>query len=130
MIENKLRGAQGSDATKVRVRVIKAKEVVKPVIVDRSVSMGNVLVKEAIIRIVLIMVNLNTLLVIALSERLSSNQPCSKGPNIFREISKGSRCIYMGNNASAIMLGIGTCKLELWGGRTLYLHDVLYAPKV
>ena len=31
----------------------------------------------------------------------------------------------MGNNA-----WIGTCKLELRGGRTLYLHDVLYAPEV
>jgi len=36
----------------------------------------------------------------------------------------------MGNNASAAMLGIGTCKLDLRGGRTLYLHDVLYAPEV
>ena len=35
----------------------------------------------------------------------------------------------MGNNASAAMLGIGTCKLELREGRTLYLHDVLYAPE-
>ena len=36
----------------------------------------------------------------------------------------------MGNNASAAMLRIGTCKLELRGGRTLYLHDVLYTPEV
>ena len=36
----------------------------------------------------------------------------------------------MGNNASAIVLGIGTRKLELRGGCTFYLHDVLYAPKV
>jgi hypothetical protein len=36
----------------------------------------------------------------------------------------------MGNNASAAVLGIGTCKLDLRGGRTLYLHDVLYAPEV
>ena len=48
----------------------------------------------------------------------------------FRRIPKGSRSIYMGNNASTYMLGIGTCKLELRGGRTLYLRDVLYAPKV
>ena len=48
----------------------------------------------------------------------------------FRRISKGSRCIYMGNNASAAVLGIGTCKLELRGGHTLYLHDVLYASEV
>ena len=48
----------------------------------------------------------------------------------FYRIPKGNRCIYMGNNASAGVLGIGTCKLELWGGRTLYLHDVLYALEV
>ena len=48
----------------------------------------------------------------------------------FRRILKGSRCIYMGNNASAAVLGISTCKLELRGGRTLYLHDVLYALEV
>ena len=48
----------------------------------------------------------------------------------FRRIPKGSRSIYMGNNASTDVLGIGTCKLELRGGRTLYLHDVLYAPEV
>ena len=36
----------------------------------------------------------------------------------------------MRNNASAVVLGIDTCKLELRGGHTLYLHDVLYAPKV
>jgi hypothetical protein len=45
-------------------------------------------------------------------------------------IPKGSRYIYIGNNASAAVLGIGTCKLDLQGGCTLYLHDVLYAPKV
>ena len=48
----------------------------------------------------------------------------------FRRIPKGSRSIYMGNNASTDVLRIGTYKLELRGGRTLYLHDVLYAPKV
>ena len=36
----------------------------------------------------------------------------------------------MGNNASTTVLGIGTCKLELRGGRTLYLHDILYALEV
>ena len=48
----------------------------------------------------------------------------------FCRIPKGNRSIYMGNNASTDVLRIGTCKLELRGGRTLYLHDVLYAPKV
>ena len=28
------------------------------------------------------------------------------------------------------MLGIGTCKLIMRKGRTLYLHDVLYAPEI
>ena len=48
----------------------------------------------------------------------------------FHRISKGNKCIYMVNNAFAAMLRIGTYKLELRGGRTLYLHDVLYAPKI
>ena len=42
----------------------------------------------------------------------------------FCRILKGSRCIYMGKNAFAAVLGIGTCKLELRGCRTLYLHNV------
>jgi hypothetical protein len=36
----------------------------------------------------------------------------------------------MGNNAFAVMFGIGTCKLDLQGDHTLYLHNVLYAPEV
>ena len=36
----------------------------------------------------------------------------------------------MGNNTSADLLGIGTCKLLMRKGRTLYLHDVLFAPEV
>ena len=35
----------------------------------------------------------------------------------------------MGNNTSEDVLGIGTCKLIMRKGRTLYLHDFLYAPK-
>ena len=48
----------------------------------------------------------------------------------FRQIPKGSRSIYMGNNTSADVLGISTCKLLMWKGRTLYHHDMLYAPEV
>jgi hypothetical protein len=47
----------------------------------------------------------------------------------FYWILNGSRCIYIGNNAFAAVLGIGTCKLDLQGGHTLYLHDV-YTPEV
>ena len=36
----------------------------------------------------------------------------------------------MGNNTSADVLGISTYKLLIRKGRTLYLHDVLYAPEV
>ena len=36
----------------------------------------------------------------------------------------------MGNNTSANVLGIGTCKLLMRKGHTLYLHDVLYVPEV
>ena len=48
----------------------------------------------------------------------------------FCRISKGSRYIYIRNNASTAVLGISICKLELWGDHTLYLHDVLYASEV
>ena len=36
----------------------------------------------------------------------------------------------MRNNTSTDVLGIDTCKLLMRKGRTLYLHDVLYASKV
>ena len=36
----------------------------------------------------------------------------------------------MRNNTSADVLGIGTYKLVMRRGRTLYLHDVLYASEV
>ena len=46
------------------------------------------------------------------------------------QIPIGSRDIKVGNGASMEVLGIGTYKLELHGGRTLLLHDVLYAPEI
>jgi len=48
----------------------------------------------------------------------------------FHQILKGSKYIYMGNNAFAAVLRIGTCKLDLQGSYTLYLYDVLYALEV
>ena len=57
------------DATRERVRVLKTKEEAKPVIVDKSISARNALVRKARTRITLIVVNLVTLLVIALSQR-------------------------------------------------------------
>ena len=36
----------------------------------------------------------------------------------------------MGNNTSINVLIIGTDKLVMWKGYTLYLHDVFYASKV
>ena len=48
----------------------------------------------------------------------------------FHQIPKGSRSIYMGNNTSADVLGIGTCKLLMRKNRTPYLHDVLSTPEV
>ena len=48
----------------------------------------------------------------------------------YHRIPVGSRDIKVGNEASMEVLGIGTCKLELCGGRTLLLHDVLYAPEI
>jgi hypothetical protein len=48
----------------------------------------------------------------------------------FRRIPIESRNITIGNEASVEVLGIGTYKLDLRGGRTLLLHDVLYAPEI
>ena len=48
----------------------------------------------------------------------------------YRRIPAGTRWIYVGNNSRVEVKGIGTCKLELRGGRTLFLHDVLYAPDI
>ena len=48
----------------------------------------------------------------------------------FRRLSADMRRIYVGNGSYVDVKGIGTCKLELRGGRTLYLHDVLYAPGI
>ena len=47
----------------------------------------------------------------------------------FHRILKGSKSIYIGNNTSVDVLGIGTCKLLMQKGCALYLHDVLYAPE-
>ena len=69
MIENKYEELKALDAKKERVRVLKAKEKIKPVIVDRSVSAGNVLARETRTKITLIVVNPIILLVIALSHR-------------------------------------------------------------
>ena len=59
------------DATKarVKVRVLKAKEEMKSVIVDKSASEVSALVRVARTRIALIVVNSVTLLVITLSQR-------------------------------------------------------------
>ena len=48
----------------------------------------------------------------------------------FHRIPVGNKDIKVGNGASMEVLGIGTYKLELHGGRTLLLHDVLYAPEI
>ena len=57
------------DTTKAKVRVIKVKEKMKPVIVDKSTSVVNALIREARTKIALIVANPITLLVIALSQR-------------------------------------------------------------
>ena len=48
----------------------------------------------------------------------------------FHRIPQGTCWIYVGNNSRVEVKGEGTCKLELRGGRTLLLHDVLYAPEI
>ena len=47
----------------------------------------------------------------------------------FRRIPKGSRSIYKGNNISLDVLEIGTYKLLMRKGRTLYLHEVFFVPE-
>ena len=53
MTENKLRGAQGFGCNKGKVRVLKEKEEMKPIIVNQSVSVGNAVARKARTRIVL-----------------------------------------------------------------------------
>ena len=48
----------------------------------------------------------------------------------FWRISSNTRWIYVGNNSKFEVNGIGTCKLELCRGCTLFLHDVLYASDI
>ena len=48
----------------------------------------------------------------------------------FWRISSSTRWIYVGNNSKIEVKGIKTCKLELHKGRTLFLHDVLYASNI
>ena len=48
----------------------------------------------------------------------------------FRRISSGTKWIFVGNNSKVEVKGIGTCKIDLHGGRTLILQDVLYAPDI
>ena len=48
----------------------------------------------------------------------------------YRRLPSGSRWLYVGNNASIEVKGIGTCKLQLRCGQTLFLYDVLYVPEI
>ena len=48
----------------------------------------------------------------------------------YRQILVGSRDIKVGNGARVEVLGIGTYKLDLRGGCTILLHDVLYALEI
>lgn len=42
----------------------------------------------------------------------------------------GTRSVFMGKSTCEEVLGVGTYQLKLRTGRTLLLHDVLYAPSV
>uniref|UniRef100_A0A2N9GDW0 Reverse transcriptase Ty1/copia-type domain-containing protein n=1 Tax=Fagus sylvatica TaxID=28930 RepID=A0A2N9GDW0_FAGSY len=46
----------------------------------------------------------------------------------YRRVPTDSRWMRMGNESRVEVLGIGTYKLQLHHGRTLLLHNVLYAP--
>ena len=46
----------------------------------------------------------------------------------FRRIPSGSQWIYLGNNTRIEVKGVDICKLDLQGGRILYIHDVQHSP--
>ena len=48
----------------------------------------------------------------------------------YRRFNQKTKWIYVGNNSRVEAKGIGTCKLQLYGGQMLYLHDMLYAPEI
>ncbi|KAH0651764.1 hypothetical protein KY284_031676 [Solanum tuberosum] len=48
----------------------------------------------------------------------------------FHRVSSKSRWIYVGNIVKLEVKGIGTCKVDLCGGRSLMFHDVLYAAEI
>ena len=75
MIENNREEHNALDATKAKIRVLKENEEIKPVIVDKSASMVIALVRKARTQITLIVVNLVILLVIALSQCLTTIVP-------------------------------------------------------
>ena len=48
----------------------------------------------------------------------------------YRRVPASSRWMRIENESRVEVLGIGTYKLQLRHGRTLLLHDVLYAPRM
>ncbi|XP_019258256.1 PREDICTED: uncharacterized protein LOC109236514 [Nicotiana attenuata] len=48
----------------------------------------------------------------------------------FRRVPPISKHVYVGNNAKLEVKGIGTCRMDMRGGRSLMLHDVLYVPEI
>jgi hypothetical protein len=48
----------------------------------------------------------------------------------YRQVPVGSRWMCIGNESRVEVLGIGTYKLQLRHGRTLLLHDMLYASRM
>nr|XP_009793136.1 PREDICTED: uncharacterized protein LOC104240047 [Nicotiana sylvestris] len=48
----------------------------------------------------------------------------------FRRVPPGSNHVYVGNNAKLEVKEIGTCIMDMRGGQSLMLHDVLYVPEI
>ncbi|XP_070017659.1 uncharacterized protein [Nicotiana sylvestris] len=48
----------------------------------------------------------------------------------FRRVSPGSKHVYVRNNAKLEVKGIVTCRMDMCGGRSLMLHDVLYVSEI
>jgi hypothetical protein len=54
----------------------------------------------------------------------------AKDRDLFVDFPQGSKWLYVGNNSHILVKSIGTCKLDMCDGRTLLLHDVLFAPEI
>ena len=48
----------------------------------------------------------------------------------FQQVPYGAKWVFVGNNTKVEVKGMGTWKLVMRSGQTLFLHDVLFAPQI